>query len=205
MATLASNPGYNIINPSAATITIVDADIPAITLCVPQPTASKAGTSTGAFAFTRTGSTSTNLTVFFDIFGTAINGADYAAITSSLVIPAGTNRGWLLYSPGPGFTGADSFTYTISDRYATATGLVTVSIRVDNNPSPNLTNADLGNGSHVIWGDGFPGLTYRIQFAESAPRANWQTLGTVTADALGAFQFINRTGSPQRLYRTVFP
>jgi subtilisin-like proprotein convertase family protein len=114
--------------------------------------------------------------------------------------------GWLFYSPAPGFTNTDTFTYAITDGLgAPVTGVVTVNIRVDNGPSPNLAITDLGNSSYSIRGDGIPGRTYRIEFAPEAAPTNWQTLGMAPADMNGLFQFTDSSGSPQRFYRSVFP
>ena len=84
-------------------------------------------------------------------------------------------------------------------------GTVTVNIRTNNGPSPNLTISDLGNGVYAIRGDGIPDRTYRIQFAENASPTNWQLLGTAAADPFGVFQFIDTNGVPQRFYRSVYP
>lgn len=89
VATLSNNPGYDIVIPAAATITIIDDDIPGITLSVVRANAYESGTDTGAFAFTRTGYTASPLTVNYNIYGTAINGTDYGLITNSIAIPAG--------------------------------------------------------------------------------------------------------------------
>ena len=85
------------------------------------------------------------------------------------------------------------------------TGTVTVNVRVDNGPSPNLTITDLGNGSYLVRGDGIPGRTYRIQFAEDPANPNWQTVGTAAADPSGIFGFLDTSGSPQRFYRSAYP
>ena len=117
-----------------------------------------------------------------------------------------SNAGWILYTPAPGFTNSDTFTYTISDGWgAPVAGTVTVNILIDNGPSFNLTISNLGNGSYAVSGDGIPNRTYRIQFADSAQSTNWQTLGTAQADAYGSFQYIDSNGSSQRFYRSVYP
>ena len=62
-----------------------------------------------------------------------------------------SNGGWILYTPTPGFTNSDTFTYSISDGWgAPVTGTVTVNILIDNGPSSNLTISSLGNGSYAI-------------------------------------------------------
>ncbi len=115
---------------------------------------------------------------------------------------------WIFYTPPAGFTNVDSYTYTISDgRGAPVTGAVTVNIRADNVPSPNLVITDLGDGSYLIRFDGIPGKTYRIQWTESVETPNWQTLGSRTANDVGLFEYTDRppSGSPKRFYRSVYP
>jgi MBG domain (YGX type)/Bacterial Ig domain len=117
-----------------------------------------------------------------------------------------SNAGWIFYTPASGFTNTDTFTYMISDGWAApVTGVVTVNIRTNTGPSPNLTITDLGGGSYAILGDGIPDRTYRIQFSDEPQGTNWQTLGTAPADPYGIFQFSDTNGSPQRFYRSVYP
>jgi Big-like domain-containing protein len=118
------------------------------------------------------------------------------------------SQGWVFYTPAPGFTNVDSFTYTVTDpRGGSAIGTVTVAIKVDDSVGVNLAITDLHNGSFRVNGSGIPGRTYRIQYTDSLVPANWQSLGgsSVTADNAGAFQFIDATGSSTRFYRTVWP
>ncbi|MHC1765364.1 MAG: Ig-like domain repeat protein [Verrucomicrobiia bacterium] len=113
---------------------------------------------------------------------------------------------WIFYSPAPGFTESDSFTYTIGDGFAgPQTGTVTVAIRLDDGPSQNLTIQDLGNGSYQVRGDAIPGRTYRIQFTTDLSNPDWQTLGTVAADVFGVFVFIDTPGPSTRFYRSAYP
>ena len=110
-----------------------------------------------------------------------------------------SNGGWIFYTPAPGFTNSDTFTYTISDGWVSATGTVTVNVIIDNGPSPNLTISNLGNGSYAVSGDGIPNRAYQIQFADTVPPTNWQTLGTATADPLASFSYIDTNGSSAAL------
>jgi hypothetical protein len=118
------------------------------------------------------------------------------------------SAGWVFYTPAAGFTNADSFTYTITDgRGGSATGTVTVAIKVDNDVGQNLVITDLGNGSFLIRGSGIPGRTYRLQYTDTLIPANWQDLsgGSVTADGTGVFEFTDTAGSGSRYYRSVYP
>ena len=117
-----------------------------------------------------------------------------------------SNSGWIFYTPATGFTNTDTFTYAVSDGWAApVNGLVTVIVRTNTGPSPNLTIIDLGGGAFYILGDGVPDRTYRIQSAEAAESTNWQTLGPALADPYGIFQFNDTNGSQQRFYRSVYP
>ena len=101
IATLQSAPGYMVGNPGVAQITVLDDDMPAVSLAATVTNASEAGPISGQFTFVRSGAVSNPLTVNFKIFGTAINGVDYAAISNSIVIPAGTNSVSLAINPIP--------------------------------------------------------------------------------------------------------
>jgi len=115
---------------------------------------------------------------------------------------------WVYYTPAEGHTNVDSFTYTITDgRGGSATGTVTVAIKVDNVPTENLTISHVGGNSYLIKGSGIPGRTYRLQSTESLAPAAWTDLpgASVTADSAGRFEFTDTTGAPTRYYRSVYP
>ncbi len=109
--------------------------------------------------------------------------------------------------PATGFTNTDTFTYLVTDgEGAPVAGTVTVAIMVDDGASANLTITSLGNGSVAIGGQGIPGRTYLIQYTtDTLPTTNWLALGTVTADASGAFVLIDNSVSGLQFYRTVCP
>jgi hypothetical protein len=118
-----------------------------------------------------------------------------------------TNEGWVFYTPAPGSTSTDTFTYLVTDGWcAPVAGTVTVNIAVDTGPSRNLIITNLGNGSVAIGGQGIPGETYIIQYATNTPPTmNWMTLGMVTADSSGAFVLVENLGSGLRFYRAIYP
>jgi len=116
---------------------------------------------------------------------------------------------WIYYTPLPGFTSADSFTYTASDGHgATVTGTVTVTVRADNEPTQNIGSIqDLGGGTFRITLNGVPGRAYTIQYTETLnpPNTIWTTLGTATADAVGVIIYDDAAGSVSRFYRSAYP
>jgi hypothetical protein len=165
----------------------------------------------GPYTLTRTGTNGAKVSIAAllsndtDADGDPITfvGASAASASGGTVT---SSAGWLFYTPPPGFTNTDSFTYTISDGFAApVTGVVTVNLRIDKVPSSNLTITSLGNGSYAVQGDGLPGYTCRLQSADDAGLAHWQDLATVTADANGLFLFIDTNGGSWRFYRSVYP
>jgi len=118
-----------------------------------------------------------------------------------------TNNGWVFYTPAPGFTNTDTFTYLVTDGWTPAVaGTVTVDIVVETGPSRNLAIRSLGSGSVAVGGQGIPGATYVIQYTTGPlPTSNWLTLGTVIADPSGAFVFVEEGVSGLRFYRAIYP
>ena len=144
--TFTNNGTYNITPPSA-TVNITDS-APVVT--VTTTNASEVGLVPGSFKFARTGGDLTQaLAINFNITGTAGNGADYAGIGSSFVIPANQANGTLTITPLPDnlveptetviLTFVNNGTYNISPPSAT------VSI-ADNPPVVTVTTT---NGSEA--------------------------------------------------------
>ena len=82
---LADSPAYNIEYQNTAAVTIQDS-LPTVTLTAGD-NATEGGTTT--FTVTRTEPTNTSLVVYFTVGGTAVQGSDYAAVGTNVVIPAG--------------------------------------------------------------------------------------------------------------------
>lgn len=113
---------------------------------------------------------------------------------------------WVFYLPPASDTNTDAFTYTIEDSFnSQATGTVLIQQKVDLAASPNLTLAELGDGSFLLRFDGIPGMVYRIEYTDEWPVPNWQTLATGTADEMGVFQLIDTPPASvgSRFYRSV--
>jgi len=114
----------------------------------------------------------------------------------------------IAYTPPPGLTNTDTFTYTISDgRGAPVTGTVTVLIHVDPVPPPRLALTALAGGALQLRLGGVPGRTYHVQYAEDMRNPVWQLVGSGTADGTGQFVFVDTPppGTAHRFYRTVYP
>jgi hypothetical protein len=92
--TISANAAYTVGSPSSATVTIADNDtapppLPTVTVAATDASAAEPS-NTGVFTITRTGSTASSLTVHYAVSGTASSGGDYAALGTSVSIPAGS-------------------------------------------------------------------------------------------------------------------
>ncbi len=137
---------------------------------------------------------------------------DGDALSVSSVGATSTNGGtvtisgsWIFYTPPAGYTGVDSFTYTISDGHGgTYTTNVYVQVPVDTAQSQNSKLTVEGSNLRVRF-YGIPGRTYQVQFAEAVPTNTWFTLTSLTANALGVFEYLDTNGPSARYYRSIQP
>jgi hypothetical protein len=97
--TVTSGTGYTVGAPSAATVTITDNDLPAVTVVASDAAASEAGPNTGTFTVSRTGPTTDALSVGYNLTGTAGNGTDYSALASTVLIPVGQASATVTVTP----------------------------------------------------------------------------------------------------------
>jgi hypothetical protein len=89
VVTLAASAAYAVGAANAATVTIVDNEGPVVTIVATDANASEAGSDTGTFTISRTGPTTAALRVSLSASGSALSGADYAALGNNIFIPAG--------------------------------------------------------------------------------------------------------------------
>ncbi|MEK7780181.1 MAG: Calx-beta domain-containing protein, partial [Verrucomicrobiota bacterium] len=100
--TLLSALGSRIVAPNVATVTITDNDpdtLPNIIVTATNQPYAVEGGGSGAFVFTRSGSTTGALTVPLTISGTASSGADYAALPVSVTFSIGQSSTTLVVTP----------------------------------------------------------------------------------------------------------
>lgn len=89
--TITPNANYTIATASA-NMTIVDDDLPTVSVVSLDSTATEAGGNTASFTFTRTGNLDRDLTVNYVVSGTATSGSDFNALPGSITIPLGGTR-----------------------------------------------------------------------------------------------------------------
>lgn len=118
------------------------------------------------------------------------------------------SAGVVTYTPAAGYTGADEFTYTLTDSLgASVSGIVTVTVAAPGNVGLNTVGISPpgGGGEITIYFAGIPGQLYNIEASEDL--VTWTGIGSATAGANGKFQFtdVNAGSFAQRYYRTTVP
>ena len=88
----ANGTNYRAGSPTTATVTLADNEQSSVNIYANDDLAVEGGTDAGLFRLTRTSPTTAALTVQLAIAGTAQNGADYATLATSVVIPAGSSQ-----------------------------------------------------------------------------------------------------------------
>jgi hypothetical protein len=154
--TLAAGSGYNIGTTAAVTGTINNDDFPSITLAVTPATVIEDGTANLIYTFTRTGPTTSALTVNYGISGTA-DATDYTGATpgssKTISFAAGTASANLTIDPTPDSTLEADETVSLSlaagigykiDTTAPVVG------RILNDDISSLTSYTLGTGQSSL-------------------------------------------------------
>ncbi|MFN6106844.1 MAG: Calx-beta domain-containing protein, partial [Planctomycetaceae bacterium] len=101
--TLVASTAYTISSQNgSASLTVSDDDTPVVTIeavdaAASEPTAE--GRDTGLVLIRRTGPTTSPLTVYYGVTGTAANGADFGRLNGQVVIPAGQTSATVMVNP----------------------------------------------------------------------------------------------------------
>lgn len=99
VVTLSSSSLYTISSPGAATVTIVDSDLPTVTIAPSASSISESGSVAGQYVVTHTGTTALALTVKYSVTGTAVSGVNYVALSGTVTIPAGSSTASIALTP----------------------------------------------------------------------------------------------------------
>lgn len=103
---------------NAVSLTLLDDDIPTVSIIAADNAASEAGSDPAVFVITRSGALSTPLTVDYAMGGTAQHGTDYQPMAGTVTIPAGLAHAALTVTPVDDAIGELSQTVTVNLRSA---------------------------------------------------------------------------------------
>lgn len=119
--------------------------------------------------------------------------------------------GIVTYTPTTGYTGPDSYTYTVTDPYgASATATVAVTVSGPSGNGANIVSVTVAVPTATVKALGIPGATYSLQYIDDLATDTWHDLsGTATAATTGPNigQFILTDSSAPatgRFYRTKY-
>ncbi len=96
---VAAGTGYTVGAPSSATGTILNDDVPSVSISVSPAAVAEDGAPNLVYTITLNQASLSALSVNYTIGGTATNGTDYATIASPLVISAGNTTGTVTVNP----------------------------------------------------------------------------------------------------------
>ncbi|MCC4596163.1 putative Ig domain-containing protein [Xanthomonas campestris pv. phormiicola] len=148
---VASGSGYGIGNPSSATATILNDDLPTASITVSPSSVAEDGATNLTYTVTLDQAAQSAVSVAFSVGGTATSGTDYAAVSSPLVIAAGQTSGTITINPTADSTVEDDETVVIS--LAAGSGYsvgspnsATGTILNDDQPSLSINDVSLSEG-----------------------------------------------------------
>lgn len=96
--TVTPDATYKLGTTVSGTVTLLDNELPVVTVTAADALAAEPGTDTARFSVTRTGATTSALTVRYALSGTATDG-DYVALPGTVVIPAGAASANVVLTP----------------------------------------------------------------------------------------------------------
>ncbi|WP_422923348.1 fibronectin type III domain-containing protein [Singulisphaera sp. PoT] len=196
---LSSNSAYVLGNASSATVVIAEdtaataAAVQAVTIVATDSNAAEAGQDPAVFIVSRTGPTSSALTVYYTLIGTASTG-DYTGLTSSfgtysVTIPAGQASVTMAVTPVADTVAEpdETIVLALSSNSAYALGNLSVATAVITDSSPttpaNLAAAIIS--SHQVdlsWSDTLRETGFIIERSTNGANV-WTQIGTAGADA----------------------
>ncbi|WP_287722313.1 Calx-beta domain-containing protein, partial [Microcystis sp. M055S1] len=183
--TLATGTGYTVGTPDAVTGTILNDDLPSITLAVSPSSVTEDGTTNLIYTFTRSGVTSNALTVNYTLGGTATLNTDYTrtGTTNTVTFAAGSSTATVIVDPTADTTVENNETVALT--LATGTGYTVgtttaVTGTLTNDDLPSIT---LAVSPTSVTEDGTTNLVYtftRSGVTTNALTVNYTLGGTAT-------------------------
>jgi hypothetical protein len=178
---------------STATFTVLDDDIPVLTVTATDAAAAEAGSDPAVFLVSRTGNLSAALTVDYALGGTAHHGTDYAPLSGTVTIPAGLAHSALVITPVDDSIGEPQQTVSVNLRSAaryTAGLAFSATATLADNDVPHVMATVADGTSDEAGGTG----KFRIQSYGSGT-GNITVLYAITGSAVAGTDYTALTGT----------
>ena len=191
---VAAGTGYTVGAPSNATATILNDDVPSLSIAVSPASVAEDGAPNMVYTVTLNQVANNAISVGYTIGGTATNGTDYGTLGGALVIPAGNATGTITVNPTADATIESDETVTLTlvagagytvGAPNTATGTIL------NDDLPNLTINDvtLNEGNA-----GTTNATFTVSLsAPAGPSGVTFDISTANGTATGGVDYVTRT------------
>ncbi|XHR85236.1 MAG: beta strand repeat-containing protein [Gloeotrichia echinulata GP01] len=199
--TLATGTGYTIGTTTAVTGTITNDDLPVITVAATDASAAETNTGVtanpGIFTLTRTGITTSALTVNYTLGGTAIKGTDYSNLTGTVTFAVGSSTATVTVTPINDiiFEGTETVilnlatgtSYTLG-----ATSTATVNI-TDNDSQPTI---NLSASQTLVEGNTSPqNASYTVTLSNASSQTITVNYATANGSATAGLDYTSTTGT----------
>lgn len=149
VVSLAAGAAYTVGVPDSAAIVIADNDVPpgfpTVTVLATDPEAAESGLQTGSFTVARTGDATGELTISYSVGGTATAGSDYAALSGTITIPAGSSTASIAVVPVDDAAVEEPETVTVTLAAAPA-----YTVGADSTATVTITSDDTTAGAPVV-------------------------------------------------------
>jgi len=177
--------------------------LPTVTVVASDANAARLDLDNGAFTITRTGSTTSALTVNCSLGGTAVAGVDYETLSTSVTIPAGSASAAITLVPKPAATcvGPVAATLKLNANSGYTVGSPgNASVTIAGNSVPSTLRKVSGN-VQITWAS-TPGKIYRVARKTSLSDAIWTDVsGDLTAtETITSWTDTTAGASKQRYY-----
>jgi serralysin len=198
--TLATGTGYTIGTTTAVTGTITNDDFPSVTLAVSPSSVLEDGTANLIYTFTRTGSTTSALTVNYGITGTA-DSSDYTGATpgtgKTITFAAGASTATLTIDPT-----ADTIVEsdeTVALTLATGTGYTigtTTAVIGTITNDDLLPNLNLSANQTIVEGNTNPqNVTYTVTLSNASTQTITVQYATANGTAIAGSDYTSTSGT----------
>jgi hypothetical protein len=207
LQTSASGSYYNASQGKFVTATPLAGVKPTVTVVASDPSASRVGSDPATWQFTRTGSTSGDLTVNFSFTGTAEQYTDYRRAQGDMptwqVIPAGSSSATLTVYPVASINWVDNKTATLTlsaDAAYDIGSQNTATVIIGGNGVSGTKISRVNNGVTLSWPSG-AGRGYRVLTKPNPTSSTWTDAGVDINSGGNTTSWFDPASAPQRFYR----